>query len=62
MTYEDIPEGIRSEFYFKALELTTQYQSLPFFLDGKTKEDLARDLAVKMYEQRMKKQNATSNL
>lgn len=56
MTYEDIPEGIRSEFYFKALEVTTRYQSLPFFLDGKTKEELARDLAVKMYEQRMKKQ------
>lgn len=57
MNYEDIPAGERSELYFKALELVQACNNMPFFIEGQTKEDLARQLAVKLYEQQMKRKD-----
>lgn len=51
MTYDDIPVGVRSDLYFKALDIVEKNQSMPFFTSSKTKEELARELALRMYQQ-----------
>ena len=57
VTYEDLPAGERAELYFKALELIQACNTMPFFVEGQTKEEPARQLAVKMYEQRIEQKD-----
>ena len=52
MKYEDIPAGIRSELYLKAMDLVraNDTSNMPFFFsDGGDKIDLIRSIVVNMY-------------